>query len=45
MLMSNPQLSQAFSLIRSMGGNPQTTFYNYAKQLGINPEEVLNSLK
>ena len=45
MLMSNPQLSQAFSLIRSMGGNPQTTFYNYAKHLGINPEEVLNSLK
>ena len=45
MLMSNPQLAQAFSLIRSMGGNPQNTFYNYAKQMGINPEEVLNSLK
>lgn len=45
LLMSNPQLAQAFSLIRSMGGSPQTTFYNYAKQMGINPEEVLNSLK
>lgn len=45
LLMSNPQLAQAFSLIRSMGGNPQNTFYNYAKQMGINPEDVLNSLK
>ena len=45
LLMSNPQLAQAFSLIRSMGGNPQNTFYNYAKQIGINPEDVLNSLK
>ena len=45
LLMSNPQLAQAVSLIRSMGGNPQNTFYNYAKQMGINPEDVLNSLK
>ena len=36
MLMSNPQLSQAFNLIRGMGNNPQTAFYNYAQQLGLN---------
>ena len=45
LLMSNPQLAQAFNLIKSMGGNPQTTFYNYAKQMGVNPEDVLNSLR
>ena len=45
MLMSNPQLAQAFNLIRSMGGDPKTTFYNYANQLGVNPEQFMNKFK
>ena len=44
--MSNPKMAQAFSLINSLGkGDAQTAFYNYAKQLGVNPQEVLNIVK
>ena len=45
MLMSNPQLQQAMELIKQNGGDPKTAFYNYAKQLGVDPETVLNSLQ
>lgn len=45
LLMTNPQIQQAFDLIKQSGGDPKTTFYNYAKQLGVDPQMVLNSLQ
>lgn len=45
LLSNNPQLSSAFDLIRANGGNLQSTFYNLAKQKGVNPQDVLNLLK
>ena len=45
MLMTNPQLAQAFNLIRSMGGDGKTTYYNYAHQIGIDPDQFLNEIK
>ena len=45
MLMSNPQLAKAFNLIRSMGGDSKTTFYNFANQMGVNPDQFINKFK
>lgn len=45
MLTSNPKLKSAIDLIRSTGGNPQQTFLNLAKQMGVNPQDVLNQFK
>lgn len=44
MLMTNPRLAQAFNLIRSAGGDPKTTFYNYARQMGVDPDNFINML-
>jgi len=44
MLMSNPQLAGAFNLIRAMGGDSKTAFYNYARQMGIDPDNFINML-
>ena len=45
LIMSNPQFAQVFDYIKQNGGNPQTAFYNYAKQAGIDPQMVLNALR
>lgn len=45
LIMSNPQVAQAFEYIKQNGGDPQTAFYNYAKQLGVDPQTVLNVLQ
>lgn len=45
MLLNNPNIAKAFEFIRQSGGNPQTAFLNYAKQLGVNPQDVIQQLK
>lgn len=45
MMMSNPQLRDIINLIKSNGGNMQTTFYNLAKQMNVDPQAVLNALQ
>ena len=45
MLGNNPNLGQAMELIKQAGGNGQQAFYNYAKQLGVDPQQVLNMLQ
>lgn len=45
LMMNNPQLQAAMSLIQQGGGNSQQTFYSLAKQMGIDPNTVLNALK
>lgn len=41
-LNSNPQLQ---SLIQASGGNPETAFKNLAKQMNVNPDDIINMLK
>lgn len=41
-LANNPQFKQLFPLIQKNGGDYKKTFYDLAKQKGVNPEEVLN---
>ena len=38
-------MAQALNLIKLMGGDPKTTYYNYAKQLGIDPDLFLKSVE
>lgn len=45
MLANNPKLQQAMTFVKQFGGNPETAFYNYARQLGVDPQEVLNTIK
>lgn len=44
MLLNNPQLQQIINLIKNGGGDPKTAFLNMAKQMGINPQDVINQL-
>lgn len=45
LMSNNPRLQQAMLLVQTMGGNPEQAFYTYAKQMGVDPNEVLNTLK
>ena len=45
MMQNNPQLKQAMDFIRTSGKTPEQAFYALANQMGVNPQEVLNSLK
>jgi len=45
LLSNNPNYSKALELVRQNGGNAQKAFYNLASQYGVDPNEILNSLK
>lgn len=42
---SNPQVRQAIDLVQRSGGDPKRTFYDLARQRGINPQDILNQLR
>lgn len=42
MLSQNPQLQTA---IKMAGGNPEQAFKNMAKQMNVDPNEIMNMLK
>lgn len=44
MLSNNPQLKQVMSFIQQNGGDPKQAFYNYAQQVGVNPQDIINQL-
>lgn len=44
MLVSNPRLKSALELIKN-AGDSKTAFLNYAKQLGVDPQQVINALQ
>lgn len=44
MLLNNPQTANLIQLIKDNGGDPKKAFYNYANQLGVNPQQILNYL-
>lgn len=45
MAQNNPNMKQAIDYINSNGGNPKDAFYKLAKERGVDPESILNSLK
>lgn len=44
LFVNNPQLRLALDYIKQNGGNAQQAFYNLAKECGIDPQLILNSL-
>ena len=44
-LMSNPNVANAMNFIKQNGNNPQVAFMNLAKQMGVDPQEVLRELQ
>lgn len=42
MLQQNPQLK---SMIQMANGNPEQAFKNLAKQMNVNPDEIMNMLR
>ena len=42
---NNPQVQQAMQVVQKFGGDPQKAFYETAKQMGVDPNEILRQLK
>jgi len=45
MAQNNPGLKQALDYVNANGGNPEEAFYKLAKEKGVDPQAILNSLK
>ena len=45
LMQSNPQMKQAMDFINTSGKTPEQAFYALAEQMGVNPQDVLDSLK
>lgn len=41
----NPQVQSVLDAIDKSGGDPKKAFYETAKQMGVDPNQVLNMLK
>lgn len=44
-MSQNPQFKQMQNVINQYGGNPKNAFYGLAKQMGVDPEQVLSALR
>ena len=42
---NNPQMQQVMRVIQQNGGDARAAFYNTAKQLGKDPNVILNQLR
>jgi hypothetical protein len=45
MAQSNPAMKQAIDYVCANGGDPKDAFYKLAKEKGVDPDAILNSLK
>lgn len=45
MVRSNPAMKQAIEYINANGGDPEQAFYRLADEKGVDPQEILNSLR
>lgn len=41
----SPLMNDVFNQIQQNSGNPQAAFYNYAQQMGIDPNEIMSMLQ
>lgn len=44
LISQNPKMQSVMQLMQNSGKTPKEFFYQYAKQQGINPDELINSL-
>ena len=44
MAQNNPQMQQAIQYVNENGGDPEKAFYKLAKEKGVDPQSILNSL-
>ena len=44
-LLNNPQMKQVVDYVNANGGNAKEVFYKLAKERGVDPQSILNSLK
>lgn len=45
LMQTNPQMQGVMNYIQQNGGDARTAFYNLAAQRGVNPNDIINSLK
>ena len=45
MARTNPAMKQAMDYINANGGNAEQAFYKLAEERGVDPQEILNSLR
>lgn len=45
LMEKNPNMKQAIDYVNANGGNPKEAFYKLAKERGVDPDSILNSLK
>lgn len=45
MMMNNPQMKQVMGMIKESGGDPMKLFQAKAKEMGVDPEEILDMLR
>jgi len=42
---NNPQLRQAMDFVKQYGNDPKQAFYAACQQRGVDPQEIINTLK
>ena len=45
LMENNPNMKQAIDYVNANGGDPKDAFYKMAKEKGVDPQTILNSLK
>jgi hypothetical protein len=45
MSQSNPQVSQVFSMLNGSGMTAKNLFMSKANSMGVNPDDIINSIK
>jgi hypothetical protein len=45
LMQSKPEYKQVMNYIQQNGGDARTAFYNMAAQKGVNPEQVLSTVR
>lgn len=45
MLQNNPKMKEVQKLLDEAGGDPEKAFRAKAKEMGVNPDDIINVLK
>lgn len=45
MLQNNPKMKEVQKLLEESGGDPEKAFRAKAKEMGVNPDDIINLLK
>ena len=45
MLQQMPQFREVVDYVKANGGDPEAAFYSKAKEMGLDPEEVLKAMR